>query len=117
MHCSSWALSILSLKASEPCDAVEVGAQAMVLHFYRKRLVLPLFIMKTSVLHKLLRIALRELGTGFRFVCFHAFRILALGYHGSLCSHYLLPVGSTYSGDAGRGSADRLYPLKPKNPI
>ena len=89
----------------------------MVLHFYRKRLVLPLFIMKTSVLHKLLRIALGELGIGFRSLGFRAFRILPLGYHGSPCSYYLLPVGSNYSGDPGPGSADRLFPLKPKNPI
>jgi hypothetical protein len=36
---------------------------------------------------------------------------------GAQCSQYLLPVGFTYSGDPGPGSADRLFPLKPKNPI
>ncbi|RIW12167.1 hypothetical protein D0X99_19620 [Algoriphagus lacus] len=73
--------------------------------------------MKTSVFQKLLRIALGELRIGFRSLSFHALRILPLGYHGSPCSHYLLPLGSTYSGDPGPGSADRLFPLKPKNPI
>jgi hypothetical protein len=36
---------------------------------------------------------------------------------GTLRSLYLLPISSTYSGDPGHGSAERLYPLKPKNPI
>lgn len=36
---------------------------------------------------------------------------------GSPCSHYILPLGITYSGDPGPDSAERLFPLKPKNPI
>jgi hypothetical protein len=42
---------------------------------------------------------------------------LAILQLGALCSYYLLLVGSTYSGDPGPGSADRLFPVKPKNPI
>jgi hypothetical protein len=30
---------------------------------------------------------------------------------------FSLPIQSTYPGDPGHGSAERLYPLKPKNPI
>ena len=36
---------------------------------------------------------------------------------GACCYYYLLPVSFTYSGDPGPGSAERLFPLKPKNPI
>lgn len=36
---------------------------------------------------------------------------------GSPCSYYPLPVGSTISGYSGPGSAEHLFPLKPKNPI
>ncbi len=72
--------------------------------------------MKTSVVDKLLRIAVGELGTGFRSLLFHAFRILPLRYYGSPFSLILLPYSIT-AGYLGLSAYDWLYSRKPKNPI